>query len=70
MFVIKTKNKEYTGVLAGITIVNGVGKTDTLSDSDKAWLERYGHTVEEEKAIEKAEKIAKEEKAEKTGKRG
>lgn len=67
MFVVKTKNKEYTGILTGITIVNGVGTTETLSDSDKAWLERYGHTVEEEKTIKKEEKIVKEEKA---GKRG
>lgn len=59
MFIIKTKNKEYSGVLAGITIVNGVGTTETLSDSDKTWLERYGHIVEEEKAIEKAEKTGK-----------
>lgn len=44
-YQIETKNKEYTGVLSTIRILNGIGEAEDLSVDDIQWLEKYGHTV-------------------------
>ena len=44
-YQIETKNKEYTGVLSTIRILNGIGEAEYLSVDDIQWLEKYGHTV-------------------------
>ena len=44
-YLIETKNKEYTGVLSTIRILNGIGEAEDLSSDDIQWLEKYGHTV-------------------------
>lgn len=49
MFNIELKNKSYNGKIAGITFVNGQGKTEDLSEPDKKWFESYGHKVTEAK---------------------
>lgn len=44
-YQIETNNKEYTGVLSTIRILNGIGEAEDLSADDILWLEKYGHTV-------------------------
>ena len=44
-YQIETKNKEYTGVLSTIRILNGIGEAEDLSADDIQWLEKYEHTV-------------------------
>lgn len=38
-------NKQYTGLSAGVTFVNGVGETDKAHVLD--WFREHGYTVEE-----------------------
>lgn len=45
MYKIETKNKEYTGRIACIDILNGVGKIENISDDTIKWLKSYGHKV-------------------------
>lgn len=49
MYIIKTKNIDFTGKLAGIEIKKGVGEVENLSHSDILWLEKLGAVVEEVK---------------------
>lgn len=56
MFKIKTKNKDFSGVISGIVFVKGVATVEVLSDFDKEWFESYGHTVEAEKTDKEDDK--------------
>lgn len=47
MIKIKTRNKDFTGVISGISFVKGIATVEELSEVDKMWFERYGHTVTE-----------------------
>ncbi len=53
MIVIKTKNKDYSGEISGIIFINGVGKVEKLSKSDKEWFMKYGHEVTKEETENK-----------------
>lgn len=57
MFIIKTKNKGYTGKLSGVFFINGVGQVEELSEYDKVWFENLGATVEEEVTEEVEEEL-------------
>lgn len=48
MITIKTKNKNFSGFLSGITFINGIAKVEKLDETDKIWFESYGHIVETE----------------------
>lgn len=46
MAKILCPNKEYSGVSASVTFVNGVGETDNPQLID--WFKNHGYTVEED----------------------
>lgn len=57
MYIIRTKNKSYTGEISGIAFLNGIAKVENLSATDAEWFKSYGHTVEEEtEEVEKNKK--------------
>lgn len=45
MAIIKAPNKQYTGISAGVSFINGVGECDDLERLK--WFERSGYNVEE-----------------------
>lgn len=49
MFIIKTKNIDFTGKLVGIKFIKGVGEVENLSPSNILWFENLGAVVEEVK---------------------
>ena len=51
MAVIKSPNKEYAGVSAGVAFENGEGHTDDPHLIE--WFASHGYTVEEEKKPKK-----------------
>ena len=50
-------NKQYTGISAGVTFVNGVGETS--NPELLKWFERHGYKVEKEPKAPKAPKDPK-----------
>jgi len=62
MAKILCPNKEYSGVSASVTFVNGVGETDNPQLIN--WFKNHGYTVEED--AEKNESSSEETKRKKT----
>ncbi|MBP1999751.1 hypothetical protein J2Z69_000770 [Paenibacillus shirakamiensis] len=55
---VYARNKQYTGISAGVSFVDGVGETDNKNVLE--WFEDHGYEVEEsipdKKPVTKAEK--------------
>jgi hypothetical protein len=59
MAIINTPNKEFTGISASVTFINGTGKTDNPYLVE--WFREHGYEIveDEETADETAEKSKK-----------
>jgi len=50
--------KDYNGISASVTFVNGVGETD--NENLLEWFEEKGYTVEREEKLKRAKKATEE----------